>query len=98
MIPCCNLVSRNQYCCFSSFLEKQQYWFLETRLQHGIIVLYYIFQTAYYTGLDHLAQDINLVFENAKRYNADESIIYRVSGSIFKINCDFGVSRHLVVH
>lgn len=44
-----------------------------------LFIILVLFQTGYYTGLDHLAQDLNLVFENAKRYNADESIIYRVS-------------------
>lgn len=37
------------------------------------------FQSGQYTDLDHLAGDLDLVFENAKRYNMDESKLYKVS-------------------
>jgi hypothetical protein len=38
-----------------------------------------VLQTGGYAGLDDLYADLNLVFENAKRYNADESIIFKVN-------------------
>ena len=36
------------------------------------------FQKRLYVDLDEIATDLNLVFENAKKYNADESNIYKV--------------------
>jgi len=38
-----------------------------------------VLQTGVYSTLDQLYADLNLVFENAKQYNADESVIYKVT-------------------
>ena len=35
-------------------------------------------QNGRYQELDELAEDLNLVFENAKQYNLEESKIYKV--------------------
>ncbi|XP_053378046.1 protein polybromo-1-like isoform X6 [Mercenaria mercenaria] len=42
-------------------------------------------KTGGYAGLDDLYADLNLVFENAKRYNADESIIFKNSCLLQKV-------------
>ena len=39
----------------------------------------FFLQKRLYVDLDEIAADLNLVFENAKKYNADESNIYKVT-------------------
>ena len=41
--------------------------------------IFFFFQKRLYVDLDEIAADLNLVFENAKKYNADESNIYKVT-------------------
>ncbi len=44
----------------------------------------YVFQCNQYSDVDTMASDMNLVFENAKQYNMDESKLYKVHNTI---NC-----------